>query len=636
MYLLKCAFALLLLLLPCRGYPQPAPFVVSEADPAKNIRPYCLLYFGTDKTPRPEKFFSDELKPLHENGDRGKHITGFTKHEGGFWVFFEAINNKPDTITTYFYFGRFLNSHLYSFNVLTNRLEESDLKKIFLKNRDFIFPVTFLPHSHYRLAVFMSEDNNASGTRIFFVAGTGSQNIRSLIADNSGYTQEERMLTINASFMLQGFLICILLFSLVYFFLTGKQVFAWYFLYILTTLFYYAHRHYEIQNTRLFWYQVAFLKDLTWQPLSYLFYYLFAIHFVDYKKLDPRLLRFIKWIIAVLSIYLIADLTLHILHEYVLRNRLYDYFRYVTGVPALICIIWSWMLKDKLARILAAGSMFMVVGALVTMIFASVFKNTGNPWLDYHMIYMYIGTATETLFFAMGLSYKNRLADIAQREMEIELSREKQEREALRLRTIIETQEQERERVAFELHDDLGSGLTSIRMLSQMAMSGNETKSYLEKIYRIAGEVIDNMRQIIWTMDPANSNLAELTRRIKVYADDFLETAGLRLVFKGSNDLPATKLNSRHVRNIFLVIKECLNNIVKHASATMVTFEVSFTDNDLRITIHDNGKGISENNDEALQHGMKSINKRMKEIEGRIYFTSNNGTTVHIEVKING
>jgi signal transduction histidine kinase len=84
-------------------------------------------------------------------------------------------------------------------------------------------------------------------------------------------------------------------------------------------------------------------------------------------------------------------------------------------------------------------------------------------------------------------------------------------------------------------------------------------------------------------------------------------------------------------RNIFLSVKECLHNIVKHSGATKVCFSVQL-DETIQIIIHDNGKGIDWNNRRAFSNGIENINKRMKEINGEVSFENEQGTKVSLTI----
>lgn len=610
--------------------------MVNDVAPAVNIGYYCQLFKDTTPILRLSAFFSEDLKPLRNPDYIGNNLYTYDKNlEGGFWVYFEAINNTLDTVTDYFYFGQFLESRLYTYEIISAQKSEIDLKNIFLANKDFAFPVTFLPQSQYRVCVYLSGLNSALVKPIFFVAGANSFHIRNVVSDQNGLTQHERIFLSNASMMLQGFLLSMLSFSIVYYFLTRKKVFGWYFLYILTTFLYFFHRHYDFTSIGLFWYHVAFLRDSTWQPLSYMMYFLFAVHFVSFEQLCRPLHKLMKGMIALLALYLLTDLTLHFTHQFEMRSTFYNYFRYLMGVPALICIFWTLSLNDRLAKILAAGSLFMVGGALITMLVSLSFSRTGNPWLDYHMIYMYIGIAIETMFFAIGLGYKNRLSDQAKIKAESDLQLERERVNTEKLRTILETQNRERERVAMELHDDLGSGLASIKMLSEAAKTQSDNKNILNRISLLSTETADSLRQIVWSMNPANYNLQELIRYLKNYSSEFCEIHKLSFEFRSDVNEINIKMKPAQIRNIVLVVKETLNNILKHAQANLVLIHISEHHGLLKIKISDNGKGLNSVNTEFSGNGLRSMKKRIEQLSGKFELKNENGTTVFMEVPLN-
>lgn len=633
---LRIRFQFVLLLLPLKAFCQPEPVMVNQVAPAVNIGYHCLLFKDIPNEPNLTLFFSEELKPLQKPYYTGNNVYTYDKNlEGGFWVYFEAINNTIDTITDYFYFGQFLECRLYTYEIFSSQKSQIDLKDIFLVNNDFVFPVTFLPQSHYRVCIYLNGLNSALVKPVFFIAGTNSYHIGNLVSDQNGFTKYERLFVSNASLMLQGFLLSMLSFSIVYYILTRKKVFGWYFLYILTTFFYFFHRHYDFTSTGLFWHHVAFLRDSTWQPLSYMMYFLFAVHFVSFEQLSRPLHKLMRAMIGLLVLYLIVDLSLHFTHQFESRSTFYNYFRYLMGVPALVCIFWTLSLNDRLAKILATGSLFMVGGALITMVVSLSFKRTGNPWLDYHMIYMYIGIAIETLFFAIGLGYKNRLSDQAKMKAESDLQLEKERANTEKLKTILETQNHERERVAMELHDDLGSGLASIKMLSEAAKTQSDNKNILNRISLLSTETADSLRQIVWSMNPANYNLPELIRYLKNYTSEFCEIHKLPFEFRSDVNDKNVKMKPSQIRNIVLFVKETLNNISKHAQATQVLIQITELHSLLKIQISDNGRGFNSANTELPGNGLRSLRKRIEQLNGKFELKSENGTTVYMEVPLN-
>jgi signal transduction histidine kinase len=98
-------------------------------------------------------------------------------------------------------------------------------------------------------------------------------------------------------------------------------------------------------------------------------------------------------------------------------------------------------------------------------------------------------------------------------------------------------------------------------------------------------------------------------------------------------NLPGTFITGEMRRNIFLSVKECLHNIVKHAEATKVFFSINLN-GIMEVVIHDNGKGIDWSNRRAFSNGLDNIEKRMKEINGQVSFTNCKGTKVSLSIPL--
>lgn len=212
-----------------------------------------------------------------------------------------------------------------------------------------------------------------------------------------------------------------------------------------------------------------------------------------------------------------------------------------------------------------------------------------------------------------------------------------------RIRQILKLQEV-RNKIARDLHDDIGSTLGSINLYSQIAnskLNGNsqseEIKSILEKIESSSGEIIDKTSDVVWAAKASNDTLKNLVMRIEAYSASLLGTAGIsfRIIFDES--LAETKLGMTERKNIFLIFKEAIHNIIKYAHATEVIISINKKSKRLHIQITDNGKGfpasynsLSINN--LGGNGIKNMKARAEEIKGRFKIESNDnkGTTVQV------
>ncbi|WP_148707263.1 ligand-binding sensor domain-containing protein [Chitinophaga skermanii] len=196
--------------------------------------------------------------------------------------------------------------------------------------------------------------------------------------------------------------------------------------------------------------------------------------------------------------------------------------------------------------------------------------------------------------------------------------------------------DQERARISSDMHDDLGSGLSTIRLLSEIAKRKIKDPSQTNEIERIssaAGELVDKMSEIIWAMNSSNDSLANLIAYMRSFGADFLEHAHIQVHFLIPETIPNVKLSGGTRRNIYLAVKESLHNVVKHAQATEVTVEILVGKN-LHITIHDNGKGFDPEKVRLFGNGLKNIQKRMQVVGGTAEITSQNGTIVNLDIPL--
>ncbi len=197
--------------------------------------------------------------------------------------------------------------------------------------------------------------------------------------------------------------------------------------------------------------------------------------------------------------------------------------------------------------------------------------------------------------------------------------------------------DQERARISSDMHDDLGSGLSTIRLLSEIAKrkipDTSQTKE-IERISETAGEMIDKMSEIIWAMNSSNDSLANLIAYMRSFAADFLEHSHITHQFFIPEVIPDIKLSGGTRRNIYLAVKESLHNVVKHAKATEVIIEVKMHKN-MTIMIKDNGKGFDQEKVRLFGNGLKNIQKRMLAVGGHADITSNNGTIVFLDIPLN-
>lgn len=198
--------------------------------------------------------------------------------------------------------------------------------------------------------------------------------------------------------------------------------------------------------------------------------------------------------------------------------------------------------------------------------------------------------------------------------------------------------EKERGRIASDMHDDLGAGLTKIKFITENINekfhSGESVLPELQKLKSSSSELVESMGEIIWAMSEKNNRLRDTLYYLRSYAANYCEENDLSCHFELPERFNNEIVSGNIRRNIFLLLKECLHNIVKHAGAKTVNIKASVSQN-LELTVKDDGKGFSENEITIKGNGLINMRKRVQELNGTLVFENRNGTSITIRFPLN-
>jgi signal transduction histidine kinase len=201
--------------------------------------------------------------------------------------------------------------------------------------------------------------------------------------------------------------------------------------------------------------------------------------------------------------------------------------------------------------------------------------------------------------------------------------------------------EKERLRISKDMHDEVGASLTRISILSELAKKQQnepaKAQQIVDQISEISGNVVDEMSEIIWAMNPRNDTLDCFSSYVRQYASSYLETTGIDGKFLFPDEIPSRQMSSELRRNLFLVIKEALHNIVKHSGAESVNLTLHIDHNIISIEITDNGKGFIPGTRNGTGNGLINMRKRMEDIDGQFEILSETGkgTKIKLSVRLN-
>lgn len=195
--------------------------------------------------------------------------------------------------------------------------------------------------------------------------------------------------------------------------------------------------------------------------------------------------------------------------------------------------------------------------------------------------------------------------------------------------------ERERTRIATDMHDDLGAGLTRIKFISENFLEKTNDPALIpeaEKLRTSSNELVDKMGEIIWAMNDKNNTLEDLIFYLRSYAVDYCNENKLVCEFIISGTIPQKIIGGQIRRNVFLVLKESMHNVVKHASAKKISIHFQVHDK-LSLTITDDGKGFEQTMSNS-GNGLLNMRRRAEALHGKLSVSNGARTSIHLEVPV--
>jgi signal transduction histidine kinase len=182
--------------------------------------------------------------------------------------------------------------------------------------------------------------------------------------------------------------------------------------------------------------------------------------------------------------------------------------------------------------------------------------------------------------------------------------------------------EEERARIARDLHDDLGATLTQIRFLSAIESRDSQlpesTRDRMGQVSEKSRDLVTSLDEIVWAVNPANDSLPNVANYLCHFAEEFFRSTPIRCRLDVDDLLPAVPLTSEVRHNLYLAVREAMNNVLKHSEASEAWLRIHFHPPDkFSLVIEDNGHGFSQANDAPQGDGLGNMRQRLEKIGGR-------------------
>lgn len=433
------------------------------------------------------------------------------------------------------------------------------------------------------------------------------------------------------SYIFSGLLLMMILFSLASYYEGGRKEFLYYSYYaLLLGGMLFTKAIFNYQDTHINFILEASL-DYILQCLGIVFYLRFMQLFLETKIHHPFLHRMYNLGVGMLFVSILGYTLFDSFSDgFVIQNSIENLSKiFLMGMVVVFLVYSTRHWGNGLFRYLFWGNLFFLIFSIFSLLLTMRADRFGlSGFFGYSLLYYELGLFFELLFFLTALHFKNTE----------QLVKEVREKEMLKARNLLQeyekemavyrAQQEERERISADMHDELGSGMTAIRLMSEIArnkMKGVLASPELEKISASANDVLNKMNAIIWSMNHSNDTLDSLLAYIRSYALEFFENTEIECRVFVPEQIAAIEISGVKRRNIFLCVKETLHNIVKHSAATQVSIRIQ-TGAELRIEISDNGVGIADEKISQFGNGLKNMKRRMGSLGGNYSISSGEGT----------
>lgn len=434
-------------------------------------------------------------------------------------------------------------------------------------------------------------------------------------------------------------MLMMIFYSLAAYSTNGKIEFLYYMSYaaLLGCMFFFKAYLYKYPAEANFFFESYF--DFMLQCSGTLFYFLFLKRFTNAKTEFPVLYKMLvaQQVITIAGMVIFTVLNFFS-DNFPLQNMLENLVKYSWSSCTIFFILYALYTREKILRYLAIGHSFLFLGGLMSLFLINSsyrFNPALTSLINDSLFWYEMGILFELVFFMVALSIKTR-QDITARARDKERILMEYEKSAIEKQIVIlAAKQEERNRISADMHDELGSGVTAIRLMSELAKAKMKDAIIpeIEKISHSANDLIGKMNTIIWTMQSTNDTVDNMIAYVRSYSAEFLENTDIVCRVESPDSLPTIDLSGEKRRNSFLCIKEALNNVVKHSRATEVVISFKIGPH-LVIDIRDNGVGVRNETRREFSNGLTNMRKRMESIEGHFSIRVQQGTVVTLSIPL--
>lgn len=372
------------------------------------------------------------------------------------------------------------------------------------------------------------------------------------------------------------------------------------------------------------------------ESTAFLLYIRFAIQLIEIPRLDPFSYRILKILSIILAVEIGIDVILLLVHASdQFKSNNYIFFRCILAVGSLIVVPRILKVRQAAVSYFIVGSLIFILGCLMSLgcnFVPSLFDRSPDNPLTYPITYMEFGVVLEVLCFTLGMSVLNRKNEIDKIEAQAQLIEQLRENE--RKQSALQ---RVRDDISRDLHDELGADLGSISVMShaairQLGVQDPVVKDTIMLIGDTSRKVMARMREIVWNLHSVHDTVGHFSFRVKETAYALLEHHPIEIHIDIAAENVDMQIPTDSRRNLFLVYKEILHNIIRHAKARNIYVDIFIKDEHLNLIVRDDGVGFVYNEQTKAGNGLENLKQRTSAIGGTLTIKSKPGQGTSITV----
>jgi signal transduction histidine kinase len=435
-----------------------------------------------------------------------------------------------------------------------------------------------------------------------------------------------------------GFLLCQMLYMLFQWMMVRRKEYFYYLIYMTLISVYFLSRQESMYGVDILftrWPLLTVWLGKTLLILPYYVYFRFIRSFLEMPRDYPRLNIWIIRMEYFLLVYAAFDF-LYILFTFnrPVQTEIYTIVFSLVFVLTVGFMVYMYRRGGVLIYYIISGSLFVATGHILGLIFSYLeiqrHIELGVPDI---FVFPQAGIVLEVLCFTAGLSYKSRMTEIEK------ISSQQKLIEQLKANELLQNRMQHiRNKIAQDLHDDIGSTLSSISILSDLALRENSSSQTMETMNEIKDSsmmLMERMDDIVWSISPRNDSLENLLIRVRHFATTLFEAKGIEYTIDIQKNVSEVRLPEDYRQHIYLILKEAINNLVKYALASQAFLEVSFDRKYLTLSVRDNGRGFDQATP-STGNGLSGMQRRAAMMNARLSIRSvpGEGTSIGLQVGV--